>query len=96
MLSRVVTLRHRDDRLLRATILTNNGFSTTAALNVSVALGATYLVMQIVGLSIVDRVGRRRLTLMIPGAAAGYLAAAGRTAPADGVSVGGSPNGLTA
>jgi predicted MFS family arabinose efflux permease len=51
------------------TILTNNGFSTTAALNVSVALGATYLVMQIVGLSIVDRVGRRRLTLMIPGAA---------------------------
>jgi MFS family permease len=51
------------------TILTNNGFSTTAALNVSVALGVTYLVMQIVGLSIVDRVGRRRLTLMIPGAA---------------------------
>ena len=53
------------------TILTDNGFSTTAALRVSVALGVTYLVMMIVGLSIVDRVGRRRLTLiMVPGAAA--------------------------
>ena len=52
------------------TILTDNGFSTTAALRVSVALGVTYLVMQIVGLLIVDRVGRRRLTLvMVPGAA---------------------------
>ena len=52
------------------TILTDNGFSDTAALRVSVALGVTYLVMMIVGLSIVDRVGRRRLTLvMIPGAA---------------------------
>ncbi len=52
------------------TILTTNGFSTSAALLVSVALGATYLVMMIVGLSIVDRVGRRRLTLvMVPGAA---------------------------
>jgi len=52
------------------TILTDNDFSTTAALRVSVALGVTYLVMQVVGLSIVDRVGRRRLTLtMIPGAA---------------------------
>ena len=37
---------------------------------VSVALGVTYLVMMIVGLAIVDRVGRRRLTLvMVPGAA---------------------------
>lgn len=36
----------------------------------SVALGATYLVMMLVGLNIVDRIGRRRLTLvMIPGAA---------------------------
>ena len=53
------------------TILTDNGFSTTAALRVSVALGVTYLVMMIVGLSIVDKVGRRRLTLiMVPGAAA--------------------------
>jgi len=52
------------------TILTDNGFSTTAALRVSVGLGVTYLVMMIVGLSIVDRVGRRRLTLfMVPGAA---------------------------
>lgn len=53
------------------TILTDNGFSTSAALRVSVALGVTYLVMMIVGLSIVDRVGRRRLSMiMIPGAAA--------------------------
>jgi sugar porter (SP) family MFS transporter len=52
------------------TILTDNGFSTSAALRVSVALGITYLVMMIVGLLIVDRVGRRRLTLlMVPGAA---------------------------
>jgi MFS family permease len=53
------------------TILTTNGFSTHAALLVSVGLGATYLVMMLVGLSIVDRIGRRRLTMiMIPGAAA--------------------------
>jgi sugar porter (SP) family MFS transporter len=53
------------------TILTDNGFSTSTALLVSVGLGVTYLIMMIVGLSIVDRVGRRRLTLiMIPGAAA--------------------------
>jgi sugar porter (SP) family MFS transporter len=52
------------------TILTDNGFSTSTALRVSVGLGLTYLVMQIVGLSIVDKVGRRRLTLvMVPGAA---------------------------
>jgi sugar porter (SP) family MFS transporter len=52
------------------TILTDNGFSDTAALRVSVGLGVTYLVMMIVGLSIVDRVGRRRLSMiMIPGAA---------------------------
>ena len=53
------------------TILTDNGFSTNTALLVSVGLGVTYLIMMIVGLSIVDRVGRRRLTLvMVPGAAA--------------------------
>ena len=53
------------------TILTDNGFSKTAALRVSVGLGVTYLVMMVVGLSIVDRIGRRRLTLtMVPGAAA--------------------------
>ena len=52
------------------TILTHNGFSTTAALNVSVGLGLSYLVMQIIGMAIVDKVGRRRLTLiMVPGAA---------------------------
>jgi sugar porter (SP) family MFS transporter len=52
------------------TILTHNHFSTTAALRVSVGLGVTYLVMMVVGLSIVDKVGRRRLTLvMVPGAA---------------------------
>jgi sugar porter (SP) family MFS transporter len=52
------------------TILTDNGFSDTTALRVSVALGSAYLVAQLVGLSIIDRVGRRRLTLiMIPGAA---------------------------
>jgi sugar porter (SP) family MFS transporter len=52
------------------TILTDNGFSESAALRVSLALGVTYLVMMIVGLTIVDKVGRRRLTLiMVPGAA---------------------------
>ena len=52
------------------TILTDNGFSESAALRVSLALGVTYLVMMIVGLAIVDQVGRRRLTLiMVPGAA---------------------------
>ncbi|MBE7189822.1 sugar porter family MFS transporter [Jatrophihabitans endophyticus] len=57
------------------TILTDNGFSNSAALDVSVGLGATYLVMMIVGLSIVDRVGRRRLTLiMVPGTAVALAA----------------------
>jgi sugar porter (SP) family MFS transporter len=52
------------------TILTDNGFSESAALNVSVALGVTYLVTQLIGLAIIDRVGRRRLTLLtLPGAA---------------------------
>jgi len=57
------------------TILTDNGFTDTAALRVSVALGVTYLVMMLVGLSIVDRVGRRRLTMiMVPGAALSLIA----------------------
>ncbi len=57
------------------TILTDNGFSDTAALRVSVALGVTYLVMMVVGLPIVDRVGRRRLTMiMVPGAALSLIA----------------------
>jgi sugar porter (SP) family MFS transporter len=52
------------------TILTDNGFSDSAALRVSVGLGATYLVTQLIGLAIIDRVGRRRLTLVtLPGAA---------------------------
>ena len=52
------------------TILTDNGFTDSAALRVSVALGATYLVTQLIGLSVVDRVGRRRLTLLtLPGSA---------------------------
>ncbi|MGY1802443.1 sugar porter family MFS transporter [Blastococcus sp. SYSU D00922] len=52
------------------TILTDNGFSDTAALRVSVGLGATYLITQLIGLAIIDRVGRRRLTLLtLPGAA---------------------------
>jgi len=53
------------------TILTDAGFAADVALDVSVALGLSYLVAQLAGLSIIDRVGRRRLTLiMIPGAAA--------------------------
>ena len=52
------------------TILTDVGFTESSALRVSVALAATYLVMMLIGFSIIDRVGRRRLTLiMIPGAA---------------------------
>ncbi|WP_432523333.1 sugar porter family MFS transporter [Kineococcus sp. SYSU DK006] len=52
------------------TILTDNGFADSTALRVSVALGATYLVTQLIGLAIIDRVGRRRLTLLtLPGAA---------------------------
>jgi sugar porter (SP) family MFS transporter len=59
------------------TLLTDNGFSDTAALHVSVGLGLTYLVAQLVGLAVIDRVGRRRLTLfMVPGAAT-FLFAAG-------------------
>ncbi|MFI6070336.1 sugar porter family MFS transporter [Actinoplanes sp. NPDC051343] len=46
------------------TILTDNGFSDSTALRVSVALGLTYLFAQLIGLAIIDRVGRRRLTLL--------------------------------
>ncbi|MFC3688185.1 sugar porter family MFS transporter [Aquipuribacter hungaricus] len=56
------------------TILTDNGFSDSAALRVSVALGVTYLVTQLIGLAIIDKVGRRRLTLLtLPGAALALL-----------------------
>nr|WP_246315489.1 sugar porter family MFS transporter [Kineococcus aurantiacus] len=52
------------------TILTDNGFPDSTALRVSVGLGATYLVVQLIGLAVIDRVGRRRLTLLtLPGAA---------------------------
>jgi sugar porter (SP) family MFS transporter len=57
------------------TILTDSGFPESTALQVSIALGVAYLVAQLVGLSIIDRVGRRRLTLiMIPGAALSLFA----------------------
>ncbi|WIM88392.1 sugar porter family MFS transporter [Candidatus Mycobacterium wuenschmannii] len=57
------------------TILTNDGVYAAVALRVSVALGATYLIAQLVGLAFVDRVGRRRLTLiMVPGAALSLFA----------------------
>jgi sugar porter (SP) family MFS transporter len=46
------------------TILTDNGFSDSTALRVSVALGVTYLIAQLIGLAVIDRVGRRRLTLL--------------------------------
>ncbi|MBO1756638.1 sugar porter family MFS transporter [Allobranchiibius sp. CTAmp26] len=53
------------------TILTDAGFTTSTALRVSVGLAVTYLVMMLIGLNIIDRVGRRRLTLvMVPGTAA--------------------------
>ncbi|MEO6998170.1 MAG: sugar porter family MFS transporter [Terracoccus sp.] len=52
------------------TILTENGFDKSAALRVSVALGVTYLTMMCIGLAVIDRIGRRRLTLfMVPGTA---------------------------
>ena len=52
------------------TMLTNDGVYRSVVLQVSVGLGAAYLISQLVGLAIIDRVGRRRLTLiMVPGAA---------------------------
>jgi sugar porter (SP) family MFS transporter len=52
------------------TILTDMGFAASGALYVSVALAVTYVIMNCVGLGIVDRVGRRHLSLiMTPGAA---------------------------
>lgn len=56
------------------TILTDDGVYRSVALRVSVALGAAYLIAQLLGLAIIDRVGRRRLTLiMVPGAALSLL-----------------------
>jgi len=52
------------------TILTGVGFSTSSALLTSVALAGTYVLAQLFGLAVVDRVGRRRLALITtPGAA---------------------------
>jgi hypothetical protein len=59
------------------TLLTDNGFSDTAALRVSVALGVTYLVAQLVGLLIIDKVGRRKMTLFSLPLAATALFAVG-------------------
>ena len=53
------------------TFLTGVGFGPAAALRASLALAVVYAVMTTAGLAVVDRVGRRRLTLwMLPGAAA--------------------------
>ena len=59
------------------TILTDNGFSDSTALRVSVALGLTYLIAQLIGLAIIDRVGRRRLTLLTLPCSAAALAVLG-------------------
>ena len=56
------------------TMLTGVGFSHAAALHASLGLAIVYAIMTTVGLSIVDRVGRRRLSLwMLPGAAFALL-----------------------
>jgi sugar porter (SP) family MFS transporter len=57
------------------TMLTGVGFSHETALKSSLWLAIVYAVMTTLGLSIVDRVGRRRLSLwMLPGAAVALLA----------------------
>ncbi len=69
------------------TILTDVGFGRSAALLTSVSLAATYVIVQAIGLAIVDRVGRRTLSLiMTPGAAVslailGILFLAGEVTP---------------
>jgi sugar porter (SP) family MFS transporter len=56
------------------TMLTGVGFSHSGALRASLWLAIVYAVMTTLGLSIVDRVGRRRLSLwMLPGAAIALL-----------------------
>ena len=51
------------------TILKGAGFGPDSALLSSMGIAAVYLVMTCIGLAVVDRVGRRRLSLlMIPGA----------------------------
>ncbi len=57
------------------TLLTGLGYSHQGALLSSLGLGIVYAVMTTTGLIIVERVGRRRLTLaMLPGAALALLA----------------------
>ncbi len=57
------------------TLLTGLGYSHQGALLSSLGLGIVYAVMTTAGLIIVERVGRRRLTLaMLPGAALALLA----------------------
>jgi MFS family permease len=59
------------------TLLTDVGFSRSGALYTSVSLAATYVIVQVIGLAIVDRVGRRRLSLIMTPGAALALAALG-------------------
>jgi sugar phosphate permease len=57
------------------TLLTDLGFTHERALMTSLAMAVVYAVMTATGLMIVDRVGRRRLSLtMLPGAALSLLA----------------------
>ncbi|SDA15492.1 MFS transporter, sugar porter (SP) family [Methylobacterium sp. UNC378MF] len=71
------------------TLLKGLGFGEGSALLTNVGIAAIYLVMTATGLAIVDRVGRRRLSLVtLPGAALslavlGALFATGRTGPED-------------
>lgn len=71
------------------TLLKGVGFSEDGALLTNVGIAAIYLAMTALGLAIVDRVGRRRLSLLtLPGAALslavlGALFALGRTGPED-------------
>ena len=56
------------------TLLTGVGYSHEGALKSSLALGVVYALMTGLGLVIVDKIGRRRLTLfMLPGAALSLL-----------------------
>ena len=71
------------------TLLKGVGFGDAGALLTNVGTAIIYLVMTMLGLAIVDRIGRRRLALLtLPGAAAslaalGTLFALGRTGPDD-------------
>lgn len=57
------------------TILKGAGFGPSSALLSGMGIAVVYLVMTCIGLAVVDRVGRRRLSLlMIPGAAASLVA----------------------